>query len=402
MSRRSDSPARSRPWIEWVAGRIEDPLTRLRFLRSTAHLHVPKRRPRRFLRVALTLAALMAVFVPFFVARAVARVKPAGAPPMVRVPTRAEPAQGPPDIWQVEKTGGSELYSNGLRVDTEFAVGTRPRSYVAFPAGWADSSAGQHRSAAAGIVFHTTESLQAPFEAGENRVLKQAGESLVEYVRRRHAYNYLIDRFGRVYRIVAESDAANHAGFSVWSDTEWLYVNLNDSFLGVSFEAKTEPGQTDSSISPAQVRAAAMLTEMLRSHYGIPARNCVTHAQVSVNPANMLVGYHTDWASSFPFEQMGLPDNYSQPLPALAAFGFEYDSDFVHSAGARMHAGVVLAEEALARRAAQTGLTLPALRKLLQKRYRDRLAEQRRCVPATVGQGASEDGDAVAAGHPLG
>ena len=37
------------------------------------------------------------------------------------------------------------------------------------------------------------------------------GESLLEYVRRGRAYHYLIDRFGRVYRVVAESDAANHA-----------------------------------------------------------------------------------------------------------------------------------------------------------------------------------------------
>jgi len=42
-----------------------------------------------------------------------------------------------------------------------------------------------------------------------------------------------------------------------------------------------------------------MLTDMLRKRYGIPAGNCVTHAQVSVNPSNLLIGYHIDWASSF-------------------------------------------------------------------------------------------------------
>jgi len=52
-------------------------------------------------------------------------------------------------------------------------------------------------------------------------------------------YNFLIDRFGRVFRIVNESDAAQHAGYSVWSDDRWLYVDLNESFLGVSFEART-------------------------------------------------------------------------------------------------------------------------------------------------------------------
>ena len=95
----------------------------------------------------------------------------------------------------------------------------------------------------AGIVYHTTESLQAPFESSQNNVLKRVGESLLEYVRRRRCYNFLIDRFGRVFRIVNESDAADHAGHSVWADERHFYVNLNDSFIGVSFEAQTEAGR---------------------------------------------------------------------------------------------------------------------------------------------------------------
>jgi N-acetyl-anhydromuramyl-L-alanine amidase AmpD len=45
--------------------------------------------------------------------------------------------------------------------------------------------------------------------------LKRIGESLLAYVRRKQAYNFVIDRFGRVYRVVPESDAANHAGNSI-------------------------------------------------------------------------------------------------------------------------------------------------------------------------------------------
>jgi hypothetical protein len=116
---------------------------------------------------------------------------------------------------------------------------------------------------------------------------------------------------------------------------------------------------------------------MLRSRYGIPARNCVTHAQVSVNPSNMRVGYHTDWASSFPFDQLGLPDNYLQVLPAITVFGFEYDAHFVQWTGTRVHAGVELAEEQLQRDAGVQGMSPALYRKLLQKRYRQRLAEQR-------------------------
>jgi hypothetical protein len=183
-----------------------------------------------------------------------------------------------------------------------------------------------------GIVYHTTESLQAPFEPSQNTVLKRVSESVLEYVRRRRAYNFLIDRFGRVYRIVRESDAANHAGHSIWADDSSIYVNLNDSFLGVSFEAETGSLR----VNPAQVRAGAILTEMLRSRYRINPLNCVTHAQVSVNPSNYQIGYHTDWASSFPFERLGLPDNYARPLPSLTLFGFEYDSAFVDRVGPRL------------------------------------------------------------------
>ncbi len=238
-------------------------------------------------------------------------------------------------VWLVDKSAESETYSNGLRIDTRFESPNRPRAYLVFPADRPDDGEGVRRTVPAGIVYHTTESRQLPFEASANRALKQVGESLIDFVRRRHAYNFLIDRFGRVFRIVPESDAADHAGYSVWADDSWLYVNLNGSFLGVSFEARTEPGQEDPTVSPAQIHSAAMLTDMLRARYGIAAGNCVTHAQVSVNPVNMRVGYHTDWASSFPFAQLGLPDNYARPLPAIVAFGFEYDETFVQLAGGR-------------------------------------------------------------------
>ena len=147
-------------------------------------------------------------------------------------------------------------------------------------------------------------------------------------------------------------------------------------FLGISFETKTEPGQEDPDVTPAKIRSAAMLTEMLRGRYLIPAGNCVTHAQVSVNPDNMRVGYHTDWASSFPFAQLGLPDNYARPLPAMVTFGFEYDEVFAKRAGTRLYAGVELAEQELAREAA--GRPVAELRKALRKRYRARLAEAMR------------------------
>ena len=366
----------SRPWVNCFASRISDPVVRLRFLKVIAPIAepTPQRKWRGMARVVLLLVLAGALVTAFFV-RATSRVEntPAPAPRIER--SGAPRADRPPEVWLVEKSGNSEVYSNGLRIDNRFAVFNRARSYRAFPA---DGGRNEIRgSQPVGIVFHTTESRQAPFEARQNGVLKKIGESLLEYVQRKRAYNFLIDRFGRVYRIVVETDAANHAGNSVWSDGKWLYVNLNESFLGVSFEAETRPGQLEAAVSAAQLRAAAILTEMLRSRYGIAPENCVTHGQVSVNPSNMRVGYHTDWASSFPFERLGLPDNYARALPALSAFGFESDPAFLQATGDRMALSVNLAEDSLRGHATAMGLSVRAYRRILQQQYRERLAEVR-------------------------
>jgi hypothetical protein len=358
------------PLVEWQAGRIDDPLMKLKYLRgvvprleqSNRRIHVVL----RFLPLVLVLATVSACLV-----RAMVQVEP--LPPHIRhIKAPVLGSEGLPDVWQVEGTKDWEIYSNGLRIDNRFSVGNHPRSYQAYRVDHPEEAVEPRGTRPAGIVFHSTESQQAPFEAGRNRQLKQVAESLVEYVRQHHSYNFLIDRFGRVFRIVYESDAADHAGHSVWSDRELLYVNLNESFLGVSFEAKTEPGQEVPAVSPAQLRAASMLVEMLRARYGISAINCVTHAQVSVNPSNMRVGYHTDWASSFPFEQLGLPNNYDQPTAAVTSFGFEADAVFLRIAGSRLYNGVDLAEEKLRERAADRGLEIGVYRGMLQRLYRER------------------------------
>ncbi len=125
-----------------------------------------------------------------------------------------------------------------------------------------------------------------------------------------------------------------------------------------------------------------MLTEMLRFVYKIPADHCVTHAQVSVNPSNMLVGYHTDWASGFPFAQLGLPDNYARPLPAIWAYGFESGPEFSQWAGSRLGTGLEAGEAELFAAAEGSGRSLRNYRKLLQNQYRTRLAEVRRANSA--------------------
>jgi hypothetical protein len=149
---------------------------------------------------------------------------------------------------------------------------------------------------------------------------------------------------------------------------------LNWSFLGVSLEAQTRSGDQRAEVTPAQFVAARLLTEMLRSKYHIPARNCVTHAQVSVNPRNLRIGYHTDWAGSFPYADLELADNYVQPAPALWAFGFSYDPVYVNSTGSRLWQGLLLAEEQLRQEATAHGMTVAQYRKALQKKYQKILA----------------------------
>ncbi len=385
------------PWVDWTARRIGDPVLRLRFLRAAAPMWqpTPSRLWRRY-RLRWTwlglLAGLMLLSILLLLAAAgfpqaknakfprgraeAAPANPSNAPYIVSIPAGVAVSKeaAPQEIWPIEKTAAFETYSNGLRIDNKFSTVNHPRSYLAFAAAASSRAEGEAKSAPAGIVFHTTESLQAPFEPEQNRKLMKVGEALLDYVKRKKAYNFVIDRFGRVFRVVREADAAEHAGYSVWSDEKWLYLNLNESFLGVAVETQTQAGQATATVTAAQVRAIAMLTEMLRNRFRIPSANCVTHAQVSVNPSRMLAGYHMDWASSFPFEEVGLPNNYARPLASVAAFGFQCDGSYSRIGGSRLWEGANLGAQELANRAAEAGMSLPAYRKAQQRRYRERLA----------------------------
>lgn len=363
---------------------IGDPVLRLRFLQV---LKPPARKIRHVRLWILGPTLLLAVLIAILAQHAIGKPKSASTAPLRAVRPPIREVSKPESVWLVEKAAGSEVFSNGLRIDTRFAVATHPRSYLAFPTGSPGTHPPVRRYMPVGIVFHTTESAQVPFESAETSALKQVGDSVVDYVRRRYSYHYLIDRFGRVYRIVAESDAANHAGYSVWADDNWLYLNLNESFLGVSFEARTPGSQGDDAASPAQIRSAGMLTEMLRSIYQIPAGNCVTHSQVSVNPSNMRMGYHTDWTTGFPFAALGLPDNYVLALPSLYLFGFDYDPGRYDSPDQRVSVGVSLAKEEFDRSARSLQMQPAAYRKMLQQRYVDYLAEVRHGAAAQTEQG---------------
>jgi hypothetical protein len=102
-----------------------------------------------------------------------------------------------------------------------------------------------------------------------------------------------------------------------------------------------------------------------------------------VNPDNMLVGYHTDWAGNFPFRDLGLRDNYAVPPPSIYAFGFNYDPTFVHATGVRLWQGLALAEDQMQTQAASRGIPVSRYRAILQKQYKEILAALKAAATAS-------------------
>ncbi len=344
------------------AARINEPEEKLCYPSQTIEAESGRTRTR--LRVATCAVAVLGI--PFAAnywpgsAAATRSFKPAA--------TVASQSVAPPfvNVWRVDERSGTEYYSNGLRIEREFEVSTKPRRYWALQrddGGWVELSC------PSGIVYHTTESPMEPFDPDHSDALKRAGASLLAYTRKHELYNFVIDCFGRVFRIVAEGDPANHAGHSVWADANLIYLGLNDSFVGISFEGQTNSPSPPP--TPAQTAAAKLLTDMLRCKYSIAAENCVTHAQVSVNPGNMQLGYHTDWAAGFPFHELGLGNGYEQPTPATTLFGFGYGPDLLEALRGKPWPGLVVAEQQLVGDAAAHGRTTSAHRKLLQRKYRE-------------------------------
>ncbi|HEU4604403.1 MAG TPA: peptidoglycan recognition family protein [Steroidobacteraceae bacterium] len=271
----------------------------------------------------------------------------------------------PSTIWLADRGQGWELYSNGLRIETSYAVAGKPRQYHVYR-----REGGLQKEVytkPAGILFHTSESDLWPLEEGFQQQLRKSSENLLRYLRREQAYNYLIDRFGRVYRVVEDETRANHAGRSIWARNDEVYLDLNSAFLGVSFESRWDGGRT-LPITRAQLIAGRNLTNLLRQRFAIAPEMCVTHGLTSVNPSKRLIGYHRDWARGFPFEAFGLPDQYAQPLPSIAIFGFGYDDEFLHAVGERWP-GLIAAEQLLTEEARSKGMTLDAIKRDHQLRY---------------------------------
>jgi N-acetylmuramoyl-L-alanine amidase len=284
-------------------------------------------------------------------------------------------------VWLAEQGDGYEFYSNGVRVLTEYETAGERRDFYRFPveavARGADD--GERLTRPLGIVYHVSEGDQLPFDNQYNASLQTHSKALLEYARGHRLYNYVIDRFGRVYRIVRDEESANHAGNSAWSDGRDLYVNLNASFIGVCFEGQSQRGKAVSAdgINETQIYAARQLTAVLRSKYQIMDANCVTHGLVSVNPSNRLMGYHTDWVAGFPFAAIGLSDKYDAEIAAISRLGFNYDSAYLAAAGGKRWPGLDRADVALREAARQSGTGVEEKRRALQEVYERLYAKQR-------------------------
>lgn len=351
-------------WVDWRARRIEDPVERLGYLRGSAAFwgRKPIRRAMadaRLHRVSAFVAAALLLPVPMITDGAAPR----------RTVQASSHADVFTNVWIVEDSPAHELYSNGLRVEKRYAAS--PLEPMPFQRWRIDNDAREENPAPYGIVFHTTESEVADFQESNNRQLRRAAEGTLGFVRQNRSYHYVIDRFGRVFRTVPENEPANHAGTSVWADKNFFFVNLNHSFLGVSFDGQTRGPDGKTTINETQVASAKLLTEVLRARYRIPAANCVTHAQVSVSALNMGVGYHTDWAAGFPYERLGLPVNYLTPLPAITLFGFGFEDYYSNLAAEELQDGISAAETILRQTATRRGLTTAAYRRFLHKRFRE-------------------------------
>jgi len=307
----------------------------------------------------------------------------------------------PERIWLVEKGESWELFSNGLRIDTSYGVTGEPRRYRRF-----DRRAGLQtpvHAKPAGILFHTSESDIWPLEESFNEKLRDSSQGLLRYLQRKHVYNYLIDRFGRVFRVVNEEGKANHAGQGVWTQGDDVYLSLNNAFLGVSFETRWEGGQA-LPITQAQLAAGRALTDYLRKKWDIAPDMCVAHGLTSMNPKKHLIGHHLDWSRGFPFEAFGLPNQYARVVPSVALFGFEYDEPFLTVLG-EPWLGVREAEAALQEEAATRGMTVADVRQEKQQLFDRWLAEQTRDQEAAAKLLAAEAkrtrGDKTGAPGPL-
>jgi len=292
-----------------------------------------------------------------------------GPTPAIAAPgTKFLPDYKPDKVWRVGEEGEIEKYSNGCRILTKYEIENRPRGYYSIPRG-SDTDGEQVRRDIVGIVYHTSESDIVPFIPENNNSIQKRTEWLINGILKKKAYNYLIDRYGEIHRIVRDDQAAFHSGNSIWADDQNTYVLLNESFIGICFESTVEGETLEETLTEAQIIAGRALTNVLRSKYNISDANCTTHGLVSINPDNMLIAFHHDWVRNFPFEAMGLSDKYKIPPPNMLDYGFTYDEDILEKLGRKLWEGAFAAEDEFKKRAEKARVNPELLRRRLRERY---------------------------------
>lgn len=112
------------------------------------------------------------------------------------------------------------------------------------------------------IILHTTEGEKK----GALAKLRHAGEA-----------HYLVDREGRVSRIVERDRVATHAGRSMWGGTE----GLDHHSVGIEIV-----GYHDRPLQAAQLRALKELIAQLKSLYRVPDERVLTHSMVAYGTPN--------------------------------------------------------------------------------------------------------------------
>src|ERR1700674_3259224 len=131
---------------ELRAKNIHDPIERLRYLRHAA----ASAGHNRFAAAGKWIASLaLAGMVIPLASDAIVRTSRTLAPPPT---TASQPVSPMPSVWPVEQTKDYDLYSNGLRIENEFAVANEPRSYRLINAGQS-LPLGPHRDQPAGTAF---------------------------------------------------------------------------------------------------------------------------------------------------------------------------------------------------------------------------------------------------------
>src|SRR5262245_16358323 len=135
------------------AGSISDPVSKLRYLRQTIEREpvvADRRRRSVYFGLILCGALLLAGQSGHLSANRGWVVLEIPPPPFV-ASSRAHSK-----VWMVERSGKTEVYSNGLRIDNQSLTQGKPRSYRVVDRDTLALS--EPRTQPAGIVFHTTES----------------------------------------------------------------------------------------------------------------------------------------------------------------------------------------------------------------------------------------------------